>query len=242
VPALLPTLEVGLAPATVAAVWAAPFGGEGHVHTEERDFEHAEGGNRVVYLNQFLQAVLPEVFWKLRSTAQAAVAAGKAVGRFPDTGRDRPPAELGVRCVELLQYSSGDGFTSSLGWHEDVDSVYTMVVSLSQPGRDFQGGTFRIVQNGARSGDPSEHEQHHALDLGEGAGVVFASERTHGVASLHEGVRTVLVLEFWPMGDGTSGDLRPGVQFGQPQPAFPAEPPAGCARGGGVYQPGCWGA
>jgi hypothetical protein len=146
-----PTVELDphLTPAAVAQVWATPFGGDetGDTHTEQRNFgDGHEGGNMVVYLSEFMQRVLPDLFWKFRGIANDAVRAGQAAGLFVGEGGGQLPlpSALGVRVSELLQYTHGDSSSSSLGWHEDGESVYTMVMTLSKPGIDFKGGAFRM--------------------------------------------------------------------------------------------------
>jgi hypothetical protein len=204
---------------------------------------------------------------KLRRIAGEAVVAGKAAGLFGDE-KHLLPSHLGIRCVEMLEYNSGNGFASVLGWHEDTESIYTMVLALSAQGTNFTGGAFHIqggsdlqrkhsranavkreVEAGAsEGGDARAHPT--VLDVTieptEGSGMIFDSETSHGVGSLDSGVRTVLVLEFWPLADATAGDLRPGLEYGAPLPVLPAELPYGCIGSdgvnddGGVYRRSCW--
>uniref|UniRef100_A0A7S1LYU9 Fe2OG dioxygenase domain-containing protein n=1 Tax=Alexandrium catenella TaxID=2925 RepID=A0A7S1LYU9_ALECA len=167
-------------------------------HIEDRAFEYSSGGNNVTYLNQFLQTEMPALTRHIRAVAQGAVAAA---------GFDAAIPRLGIRCIELLRYESAEGF-SEVGFHEDGESTYTMVFMLSEPGHDYTGGSFEIIDN---EGVSTQLER---VDLGHG--FLFDSERKHRVLSVSSGVRTVLVLEFWSLADSTSNDFRPGRQYGKP--------------------------
>ena len=202
---------------------ALPVGSQ---HAEDREF--FEGGNRVIFLNEFLQRLLPDFYWRLRKIAESAVAAGS----FDTSGAERPE-ELGIRCIEVLQYRN-TGFTAELGWHTDTDSIYTYVMLLSNTGHDFIGGSFRIQDNAGNRTSV-------VLDPAFGGGMIFDSERSHAVEKLKQGRRTVLVIEFWKMADTTAFDSRPEPQWGAPVPVLQVQGSRpGCLKTGGVYQKACW--
>mmetsp|Transcript_18063 Transcript_18063/g.22116 ORF Transcript_18063/g.22116 Transcript_18063/m.22116 type:complete len:277 (-) Transcript_18063:33-863(-) len=124
-----------------------------YTHAEDRQFEAGKGGNRVVFMNGFLQTLASDLHWKLRHVAELAIAsaAERNAFRYEDDDGMVPMESLGVRCVELLEYTAGmnsetdtGGGYDELGWHVDADSVYTMVIMLNDT---FEGGSFRIYTN-----------------------------------------------------------------------------------------------
>ena len=113
-------------------VWQQRFGEKPtHTHTEERGFGDGAFGNRVIFLNSFVRHITPVLYWKIRDIAERAVASSPT---HVEVAASLPrPGHLGIRCIELLQYTAGRGsLTSQLGWHRDDGSVYTMVLQLSQ--------------------------------------------------------------------------------------------------------------
>ena len=67
--------ELPLSINKINEIWNEPFD---HIcpgsHSEERFFADGDnGGNRVVYLQEFLKKVLPGVYWKIRATGHAAL-------------------------------------------------------------------------------------------------------------------------------------------------------------------------
>jgi hypothetical protein len=68
------------------------------------------------------------------------------VNRF---GQIYEPKKLGLRTVERLVYNSG----GELLYHQDQDSIYTMVLMLSQQ-QDFEGGTFYIKNATSKDKSP----------------------------------------------------------------------------------------
>ena len=60
------------------------------------------------------------------------------------------PRQLGIRCVESLLYHAG----GKLKLHTDSESIYTIVVMLSEPcAGAFTGGDFVIRESTDRSSD-----------------------------------------------------------------------------------------
>jgi len=113
------------------------------------------------------------------------------------------PRQLGIRCVETLQYHVG----GELKLHFDSESIYTVVVMLSDPcSGAFTGGDFVIRENG----DPACTELLHVAPK-MGDAIIFDSNALHGVDTIFEGQRRVLVLELWAYDDVGEGELRPGA-------------------------------
>lgn len=194
-------------------------------HSQDRQFEGQGGGNRVVFLNEFLQRLSPWLYWKIRSIAHTAVAPHVELFRHKSL-----PEELGIRVIEVLQYND-TGFSSEVAWHTDQDSVYTMVLLLSQKGQEFKGGRL-LIKN-----DKGQVEH---VEPNLGAGAIFDSERDHAVNQVI-GRRTVLVVEFWKYQDSSAYDSRPDTKYGKDLPRLQEPLPDGCEADAGVYQAPCWG-
>eukprot|EP00593_Proboscia_inermis_P007617 CAMPEP_0171304820 /NCGR_PEP_ID=MMETSP0816-20121228/14569_1 /TAXON_ID=420281 /ORGANISM="Proboscia inermis, Strain CCAP1064/1" /LENGTH=268 /DNA_ID=CAMNT_0011785155 /DNA_START=283 /DNA_END=1085 /DNA_ORIENTATION=+ len=151
---------------SIAGVWAGSFPIGDHTHARERKFGDGskdEGGNRVVFLNEFLSEILPGLYWKLRDVGERAVNMRAGGGVFPD--RELDFSRLGVRCVEFLEYNAGSVANSDLGWHVDGESLYTMVVQLSQRGVDYSGGRFNIAGRGVDMVDLDGGRNHNWCSL-----------------------------------------------------------------------------
>ena len=216
--------EVAVGKATVTdieRVWETPLKG---IYSEERVFkaadngeetEHQEaeenvdeeaetiGGNRVVFLNGFIERHLQKVYENVVDLAQKAITSSVEADGVWDFQAIEPQS-LGVRCAELLRYtaSKGDHFSRSLGWHVDTDSVYTMVLMLSRPDIDFKGGRFHIADNNGLDS---------VVEISEGGGVIFDSDKDHAVAPVTRGDRIVLVFEFWAY-ESYYGPFRPALE------------------------------
>lgn len=160
-------------------------------HFTDRKFDaggYDAGGNNVTYMNQFLQDFLPRITERLISGAGYAA---EAIGWRPH------PSHLGLRCVEFLEYDTG----SELKYHTDADSIYTLVVMLSNPDKDYSGGSFFI-----RSDEESIIIRRRPKLF---EGLLFDSVAPHGVGPIKDGKRVVLVLEFWPYNDSPWNTTRP---------------------------------
>ncbi|CAE8696588.1 unnamed protein product [Polarella glacialis] len=95
--------------------------------------------------------------------------------------------ELRVRVVEYhRQVAPGPGIPDPR--HYDLDSLVTIDVLLSEQRSDFSGGTLQTLE---ASGQLLEH----SASLGDA--LIFASHKFHCVQPVSQGVRRVLVLEFW---------------------------------------------
>jgi hypothetical protein len=217
-------------------VWNIPFsrfdydgpGRKINIHAEERQFGNGVGGNRVVYMHEYLQLILPELYWKLRDIANQALQAGKAAGLFDDEEEHVPISHLGIRVLEYLEYNhKGFGENSQLGWHRDADSIYTMVITLAEPGKDFDGGEFHI----------KDFDDENVLEFlpSAGCGVFFDSEVNHAVSALLRGRRRSFPIEFWDEGESDSQHWRANADTGTEQMATES-----CAVEDGIYQRKCW--
>jgi 2OG-Fe(II) oxygenase superfamily len=115
--------------------------------------------------------------------------------QFPD------PGELGVRTNEHLQYTAG-GF---VGLHTDDESVYTIVVALSEPDA-YEGGEYVLYD----ADDPTKET---LVKLPRLSALVFLSSLTsHGVAPVTSGLREMFAAEFWEEDDVPHTALRPNIQ------------------------------
>lgn len=188
------------------------------------------GGNNAIFVGGFIQTLMPNLLaYILRSVSDATAGAGW----YPHM------AHLGIRCAESLVYHSG----GQLMLHKDTESVFTIVVMLSDPcSSDFTGGEFVIQsqqQHVPCGGDNSnavsnfnsdiikEHSSNgnNSVDSGDcgrtllrvamkqGDAIVFDSNSLHGVEPILSGERHVLVLEMWPYVDSKRGDHRPAASL-----------------------------
>ena len=175
-------------------------------HYEKRDFDRGVvgygGGNNVTYVGGYVQAILPNLMNQiLRVAAHAAEQASW-----------RPHLHhVGVRCIETLEYDKG----GELLWHVDHDSIYTMIIMLSDHSQ-FQGGSFVISKKKFTAKDPINIPQQAAkeksmvtLNPALHGGIIFDSNAQHGVQTITKGTRIVLAIEFWSFEDSTIFDLRP---------------------------------
>jgi hypothetical protein len=147
------------------------------------------GGNDVIFIEGHMQEILPLLLEHIRMTTSQAALNAKW---YPHC------KQLGIRCIESLLYTSG----GSLYMHTDSESIFTIVIMLSDPcSSDFTGGDFLI-----RHGESSIR-----IALKQGEAIMFDSCSLHGVDSIITGERNVLVLELWPYEDAVKGDHRPSI-------------------------------
>lgn len=111
-----------------------------------------------------------------------------------------------VRLLEYHTYLKGGCLTDGWYRHYDGGSLLTMVVMLSDPAVDFEGG--RLVVS-----DPDQWEADGSfIDAGltnPGDCVVFPSHKYHNVSVVTKGKRHVAVMELWNEHQGFE-DNRPG--------------------------------
>jgi len=104
------------------------------------------GGNSVVFLGGFIQTLMPNFLANMLRSVSDATADAKW---YPHMDH------LGIRCAESLVYYSG----GNLMLHRDTESVFTIVVMLSDPcSSDFTGGEF-VIQ--------SQQQQQHIQNCGD---------------------------------------------------------------------------
>lgn len=160
-----------------------------------------EGGHNVTYLHLVAPSSLLDHLWAIANKAD--VAAGWHVSAPLDFGPGKRPP---LRCIEAIDYfSSKAPVTSeqkedlnrdpSLSWHHDGDTLLTVAVLLSEPGKDFEGGSFE-VRRGA-----SGKSQTCGRTWNSGAshldGTVWRGWDEHRVTPITTGLRRVLVAEWW---------------------------------------------
>jgi len=133
--------------------------------------------------------------------------------------------DLSMRCVEKIRYFPG----GRLGDHEDMDSVYTMILMLSDPA-DFDGGVAYVGRG----------ENRKWLRPVARGGHIFAAEETHGVTDVAAGVRDVLAVEFWAHGDSPPEHVRPKPDWLDPdwRDDDGGDPPPGGPGGRGRVEDG----
>ena len=157
---------------------------------EDRKFDQNAnkygGGNDVIYLTGLMPLITPSLS---RYLLEVASAAAEEAGWRPHI------SHLGIRCIEKLQYHPG----GELLYHTDHGSVYTLVLVFSDE-TEYIGGEFQI-KNADRS-----IINHKAPRFG---GMLFDSIKDHGITTIKEGERHVLVIEFWPYEDTNVKDRRP---------------------------------
>jgi predicted 2-oxoglutarate/Fe(II)-dependent dioxygenase YbiX len=113
------------------------------------------------------------------------------------------PGTLGVRTNEHLRYSAG----GMVGKHTDDESVYTIVVALSDPA-DYDGGEY-VLYDDQVPDPPREHR----VKLRRLSALVFLSSLTlHGVSPITRGSREVFAAELWEEDDVPTDWMRPNVR------------------------------
>lgn len=192
---------------------------EVHAARMKRNFglgSSLEAGHTGHYVQYFMERLLPGVYARLKGAAQKAVEAAKwprnLVG---NKGR----GNLTLRCAEVLEYGSSGG----LGWHRDGGSVYTMSVMLGSA--PFTGGELQVRMYPGSCCSLNEMQEHfsHLIDtvrphttssgIGPsthpGDAYIFPALEWHRVSNVTQGLRTVLVVEFWEYGEVTCAERSP---------------------------------
>lgn len=152
------------------------------------------GGNDCIYMEGFIQSIMPNF---IEYIMESVCVATTRAGWHPY------PRQLGVRCVErLLYHADGD---LKLRLHTDSESIYTVVVMLSDSSKgDYTGGDF-IIENRKDSSIVARV----CPEVGDA--IVFDSNALHGIDTIISGERKVLVVELWPYEDALEGDHRPSA-------------------------------
>lgn len=151
------------------------------------------GGNSVIFIEGFIQKIMPEFVEYIMSSLTEATS---------KANWHPYPRHLGLRCIESLRYFSG----GELSYHTDSESIFTIVIMLSDPLNAFTGGDF-VIKSKFKN---NEEILRIAPSLGDA--IVFDSCTMHGVDSIVSGERNVLVIELWPYEDSDQGDRRPGSE------------------------------
>jgi 2OG-Fe(II) oxygenase superfamily len=195
---------------------------ENHGHlTENRPFGQGydNGGNNCVFLAGFLQWLAPGVAAQIRLAGHVAWAHGHWGDFVPPRRKMHPhgytdPWEAGIRTSGHLSYEGWE----ALGPHKDNDSLYTVLVMLSDP-EDYDGGELYMEVD--RSGKQSEQQRNFdrshppmVIKPKKYSAVVFMSdENTHQVLSIHGGDRQTVGTELWEYGDAPFGIMRPSPEM-----------------------------
>lgn len=98
----------------------------------------------------------------------------------------RDASRLNFRTVEYHEYESQGRLAATK--HYDAGSLITLDIMLADPGNDFKGGELVMPQP---TGEAT------AINLKKGDAALFLSHKFHNVQPVHQGRRTVLVLELW---------------------------------------------
>jgi hypothetical protein len=134
-------------------------------------------------------------------------------------------AHCNIRCAEYHTMRPGGGLADPE--HYDYGSLLTLDVMLSEPGADFEGGTFRTLE-------PDGSMRSHQFERG--SALLFLSHKPHCVAPVTRGTRHVLVVEIWEgLASSFAGRDEGCRWFGLEQEAqgAGAEPPSSAASGSG---------
>jgi predicted 2-oxoglutarate/Fe(II)-dependent dioxygenase YbiX len=120
-----------------------------------------------------------------------------------------PATPATIRLVEYHTYLEGghlsmDGFAR----HHDCGSLLTMVVMLSEPGVDFEGGV--LLASCPEMWQKTEKCIELPL-LHRGDCAIFPSHKFHNVTAVTKGKRHVAVMELWTGIEGKE-DNRAGMQ------------------------------
>ena len=144
------------------------------------------GGHDVIFLTGLMPLIIPSLTDHLITVAANAA----------ETAGWRPNVHhLGIRCIEKLMYHPG----GELLYHVDGGSIYTLVVMVSSE-NDYTGGEFQIKNKGGKVVSRSASKR---------GGILFDSNKDHGVTPIIKGSRHVFAVEFWPFDDTDINDKRP---------------------------------
>eukprot|EP01084_Bolivina_argentea_P010920 20388_1 len=99
---------------------------------------------------------------------------------------------VNYRVIEYHHYVRGGGLVRKD--HFDGGSILTMVLMLSDPTKDFEGGELMSLEC---------NQLFKIYDLRQGDMVIFPSHKFHSVSRVSKGGRYVLVIELWEGQKGT---------------------------------------
>jgi hypothetical protein len=179
------------------------------IRTENRRFNSDQGfdsgGNNVTHISSFVQKIIPEFFEHVLDAASFAI---ESAGWYPH------PKHLGVRCIEMLEYVTG----GELKYHTDTDSVYTMIMMISDSS-EYTGGnilmerTTTAKQVGGKNVPGRKAVT--TTKLTKGGALLLDSESNHAVDRISSGTRRVVVFEFWPYQNAAHNHMRPSPRDGK---------------------------
>ena len=152
---------------------------------EERPFHDHSGASLVWGLGWYLQRIAPELTERIYEIASYA--------------SDQDLSSLPIRSAERIVYSQ----QGHMDLHRDLHSSFTLILLLSRPHEDFDGGHFMLGG-------------HVDLELPLFGGVLVDSSKPHGVAHVSRGRRDVVVVEFWAHHAPNASDWRPEPEFAVP--------------------------
>ena len=175
IPKFLSTADIDELHQTAADVAANTDNGALDLHRRQGC---AENTWFTVFLNHRLKELLPQLHDALFDAAR------HADGDEWSVLDNRH--ELAMRCVEYHSVSVGGGIP--MDKHHDFGSLLTLDVMLSEPGVDFEGGTFCTLE-------PDGSMTRHVFEQGDL--MVFLSHKYHCVEPVTTGQRRVLVAEIW---------------------------------------------
>jgi hypothetical protein len=190
----------------VNALQAAGLCVRQHFKSQYHARAFVSGGNYCTYMSAFLQLLAPGVVAQLQSVTHLAwqaagwnntiISDSSHEDKSASTSQYPNPRSLGLRTTEILSYKSW----KHLAKHADTQSVYTIVVALSDPDSSYDGGEFYL--------EASDSETFFFRPPRLSA-VVFISETQHGIKEITRGVRESFATEFWIHDDATFGMKRP---------------------------------
>jgi hypothetical protein len=138
---------------------------------------------------------------------------------------------MGIRTTEHLSYDKWGG----LGYHEDSDSDYTVLIALSNPD-DYIGGEFTIFteydydnskgnNKGSNNNNKNNSNPKNKISFKPNrlSAIVFLSEFQHGVESITTSGRVTFANELWRYDDSPAFIQRPSpveLVFGDPYSLF----------------------
>ncbi len=162
------------------------------------------GGNDCTFVGGFIQLFAPGVMAQMCRVFLAAHERTEWYN-LEDTSFQADPCMMGMRTVELLDYSP-HGY-SHVGGHEDIHTVYTIIVALSDRD-DYGGGEFYIQPT---SWGATESRARIVVKPDRLQALMFLGEEHHGVQRILSGKRQVMAIELWKYGDTPVGVNRPQV-------------------------------
>merc|ERR1719384_858586 len=162
-----------------------------HDHQEEEKKLNADG-HSVAFLqkNELFEKTEPKLLNKIINAMKESDATNWKLIEKEVEDREN----VNIRVIEYHHYVTGGGLLNKT--HFDGGSIYTAVLMLSDPNKDFEGGQLMTW----------EHTQKYKkYDLQQGDMIMFPSHKYHSVSTVTKGERYVMVIELWEGPKGTDG-------------------------------------